>query len=139
MYNGWLTREGFTSDVVFRWLGRTAFNPLFTLPILLLAKFTKKGEDLSILHNTAFSRLRILFYLGVIRYLNRWYNSKVLNNWTDDKYDWNKEIVLVTGGSGGIGGHIVQFLAEKNIKVVILDIQPPATEQRKVSSRGIYS
>jgi hypothetical protein len=47
------------------------------------------------------------------------------NNWTNDTYDWKKEIVVVTGGSDGIGAHIVRFLAEKGITVVILDIQEP--------------
>jgi len=124
MHNGWLPREGFTSDVLLKIIGKTALNPFLVLPFLLLARFTKKGEDLSILHPLAFSRVKTLFYFGLARWLSNWYSRGVLNNWVDDKYDWDKEIVVVTGGAGGIGGHIVQFLAEKNIKVVVLDIQP---------------
>lgn len=48
----------------------------------------------------------------------------MLDNWTSDEYDWNKEIVLVTGGAGGIGGKVVQLFAEKGIKVVVLDVIP---------------
>lgn len=47
------------------------------------------------------------------------------NNWQNDVYDWSKEIVLVTGGSDGIGAKIVELLAERGIKVVILDLQKP--------------
>jgi len=48
----------------------------------------------------------------------------VLDNWTADTYDWHKEIVLITGGAGGIGGKVVQLLAEKGIKVIVLDVIP---------------
>ncbi len=54
----------------------------------------------------------------------------MLNNWTKDKYDWNKEIVLITGGAGGIGGGVVKLLAEKGIKVVVLDVIPMTFETR---------
>lgn len=125
MHNGLLPREGFKMDTIVRALSRTAFNPFFTLPILLLARFTRKGENLSILHQTAFARIRTLFVIGLVRWLSSYYSRGVLNNWTDDQYDWRgKEVVLITGGSGGIGGHVVQFLSEKGIKVVVLDIQP---------------
>ncbi|KAK2610450.1 hypothetical protein N8I77_003878 [Diaporthe amygdali] len=132
MHNGLLPREGFKADTVVRILGNTAFNPAFTLPLLLLARFTKKGENYSILHQKAFSRVKLLFYLGLIRRLSSWYSTKVVNNWQDDQYDWRgREIVLITGGSGGIGGHVVKFLSEKGIKVVVLDIQPLTFEARK--------
>ena len=124
MHNGWLPREGFTADVVLRLMGKTALNPALTLPLLLLARFTKKGENAAILHPTAYSRVKTLFYIGVARWLSNYYSNRVINNWKADKYDWSKEIVLITGGAGGIGGHVVQMLAERGVKVVVLDIQP---------------
>jgi nucleoside-diphosphate-sugar epimerase len=54
----------------------------------------------------------------------------VLDNWKSDKYDWDKEIVLITGGAGGIGGHVVRLLAERGIKVVVLDVIPMSFETR---------
>ncbi|KAF5568662.1 aldehyde dehydrogenase (NAD+) [Fusarium phyllophilum] len=48
--------------------------------------------------------------------------SRALNHGTEAYFDWNKEIVLVTGGSGGIGGETVQQLASKGICVVVLDV-----------------
>ncbi|KAK0624671.1 hypothetical protein B0T17DRAFT_590537 [Bombardia bombarda] len=124
MHNGFLPREGFKSDTVLKIIRNTALNPSFILPLILLARYTKKGQDLSILHPTAYSRVKKLLVLGIIRVVNNWFSRNVLNNWVADNYDWSKEIVLITGGAGGIGGQIVQLLAEKNITVVVLDIQP---------------
>ncbi|KAL2256785.1 hypothetical protein VTK26DRAFT_1123 [Humicola hyalothermophila] len=124
MHNGFLPREGFKGDTVLKIIRNTALNPKLLLPLLLLAKYTKKGQDLSILHPTAYSRLKTLLALGLIKWVNSYLSRGVLNNWVDDRYDWSREIVLITGGAGGIGGEVVQLLAEKGIKVVVLDIQP---------------
>jgi all-trans-retinol dehydrogenase (NAD+) len=124
---------GFTSDTVGPIIKRTFLNPAVTLPLILLARYTKKGEDLSILHETAFSRIKLLFYFGLARWVNNYLSTGVLNNWTQDEYNWDKEIVIVTGGAGGIGGSVVKLLAEKNITVVVLDVIPMTFEARKLS------
>ncbi|KAK0667397.1 putative dehydrogenase [Cercophora samala] len=124
-HTGMLPREGFKGDALISLIKNTAFNPKILLPLFLLAKYTKQGQDLSILHPTAFARVRKLLFLSLLGWGNSWLTNKVNNSWVDDKYDWTgKEIVVVTGGSGGIGGLIVQLLAERSIKVVVLDIQP---------------
>ncbi|KAB8303255.1 hypothetical protein EYC80_004698 [Monilinia laxa] len=128
MHNGWLPREGLRSDALGSLIKKTALNPAFTLIFLLLARYTKRGNDLSILHETAFSRIRKLFYFGVIRLVSNYLERGVQNNWVDDKYDWQKEIVLITGGAGGIGGQVVKLLAEKGITVVVLDVVPMSFE-----------
>ncbi|KAL4779058.1 hypothetical protein BJX76DRAFT_362149 [Aspergillus varians] len=46
------------------------------------------------------------------------------NNWTRPSlWDASRELVLVTGGSSGIGQQIMYDLAELNIRVIIFDIQ----------------
>ncbi|KAG4411554.1 hypothetical protein IFR04_015313 [Cadophora malorum] len=128
MHNGWLPREGLTSDPIGRFIKKTALNPAFTIAFLLLARYTKKGSDLAILHETAYSRIRKLFFLGLARWASNYLDAGVLDNWTADTYDWNKEIVLITGGAGGIGGNVVKLLAERGIKVVVLDVIPMTFE-----------
>ncbi|KAF5645102.1 aldehyde dehydrogenase (NAD+) [Fusarium sp. NRRL 52700] len=62
--------------------------------------------------------------LGLGYLANKILVSRALNHGTKAYFDWNKEIVLVTGGSGGIGGETVQQLATKGIRVVVLDVLP---------------
>ncbi|KAK1245043.1 hypothetical protein MKX08_004672 [Trichoderma sp. CBMAI-0020] len=123
MHKGILPREGFCADVILKLIRRTILNPNLLLPLVLLARFTKKGQDLSILHPKAARWLRKLFYIAVARGVGRWLSDKVRNNWVNDRYDWSKEIVLITGGSTGIGAFIVKLLDEMKVTVVVLDVQ----------------
>ena len=50
-------------------------------------------------------------------------DDAVTNNWTNDAYVWSREVVVVTGGSDGIGKIVVKLLAERGIKVAVLDVQ----------------
>ncbi|TVY70511.1 Dehydrogenase RED2 [Fusarium oxysporum f. sp. cubense] len=64
--------------------------------------------------------------LGIILTLNQLLNRVALHNslW-NSSWDWRREIVLVTGGSSGLGDLVVSKLAKKSIKVVNVDINPP--------------
>ncbi|KAH6888511.1 short-chain dehydrogenase/reductase 2 [Thelonectria olida] len=59
--------------------------------------------------------------------------NSVLSDWalgnlsTNRPWDWNREIVLITGGSSGIGEQVALRLAERNIKVIIFDLNAPKT------------
>ncbi|CAM1506952.1 Fc.00g065930.m01.CDS01 [Cosmosporella sp. VM-42] len=135
LHQGLIPREGFCADVVLRLLRQTALNPALLLPLVLLARFTKRGGDLSILHPTAFRRLKTLFWIAVARAASNWYSDKIRNNWVDDTYFWPKEVALITGGADGIGGRIVKLLEERGVTVVVLDIQPMSFA---VSSKVYY-
>ncbi|KAI9038615.1 NAD(P)-binding protein [Aspergillus affinis] len=61
-------------------------------------------------------------------YLSKW---GLNNNVKDNTWDWSREIVVVTGGSGGIGAKIVSSLANRNITVIILDVVEPHESQAR--------
>lgn len=79
-----------------------------------------------------------LFILAGIFMLKKASNRLSLwahNNYMSDKtWDWGSELVVITGGCGGIGALVVSKLAAKNIKVVILDIVEPNTKLGKFPS-----
>ena len=129
MHNGFLPREGFKLDSIIKLIRLTALNPLFMALPVLLSRFTSSGQKQAILHPTAVSRAKILLYIGIARWISGYMSKRAVNNWTTDTYDWQgSEIVLVTGGSSGIGAKVVEFLSELGIKVVILDIQEPMSK-----------
>ncbi|KAL8697779.1 MAG: hypothetical protein Q9201_006938 [Fulgogasparrea decipioides] len=121
---GWLPREGFTADVLLRLFKNTALNPTLTLALYLLSQFTRQGRQLAVGHETALNRLRILVYLGITRWINNFLSAAAVDNWTASHYQWDKEIVVVTGGSDGIGKLLALLLAETGAKVAVIDIQP---------------
>jgi hypothetical protein len=71
----------------------------------------------------------VILGVGIAWQVNRVLSSRALNNGVDSKFDWKKEIVVVTGGSGGIGAETVKKLARGETHVVVLDILPLTFEE----------
>ncbi|KAF2398278.1 dehydrogenase/reductase SDR family member 8 precursor [Trichodelitschia bisporula] len=118
-------------------------QPLFTGPLLLaltsgpealrgpllhqLESFITKIGVSSITTPRVITALKVLLALGLGRRVNRALNAWALNNWRwraqTDKWTWNWEVAVVTGGSSGIGLETVRLLSRKGVKVAVLDIQ----------------
>lgn len=125
-------------------LTATILNPLFTLPILIgahrhpdlvtrltshLPAFLSTSPHLS--PRALRSAAAVALGLGLVRVANAYASKRALNNGvSDDTWDWSKEIVVVTGGSGGLGCLLVKRFAERGITVVSLDIVEPKEELR---------
>ncbi|CAH0045223.1 unnamed protein product [Clonostachys solani] len=126
------SREGFTLDFVARSLATTVLHPVLTSMLAIIA-----GSDLPALGPVTdkiasiFPHYRLALYLTAGTGLAVWGNN-ILNKWStnnwirDPTWDFNKEIVLVTGGSGGIGASIISHLLAKNITttIVVIDYVP---------------
>ncbi|KAK5050366.1 hypothetical protein LTR84_003647 [Exophiala bonariae] len=64
--------------------------------------------------------------LFLVYHANKHLDRLALNNFTSDTtWDWKREVVLVTGGSSGIGAAIVRDFSRRGITVVNVDISPP--------------
>lgn len=78
----------------------------------------------------------VLLTLALLPSISSWATQRKENNYvTDGTWDWTKEIVVVTGGSGGIGWNITYRLAARGVKVVVLDIVEP---QEKLGASRIF-
>lgn len=131
-----ISREGFTIDVVVSFLRRTLLNPaiLFLIPVPWAYAYAKPylSDDIAlpqILQPTSLwlVAFRVCQALTLCLWANDYLNDGFANNWVDDStWDWNKEIVLITGGSSGIGARVVQLLLKKNMKttIVVVDYSP---------------
>lgn len=116
-----LPREGLYLDPIIGLARNTIFHPALNVLIVVLTKL--------------YSEVRLTLWgkvatygsiIGLVLWINDFLSSGSHNNWvTDRDWDWKKEIVVVTGGSGGIGGSVVQQLAADGVRVVVLDVISP--------------
>lgn len=118
---GLLPREGLYIDPIAKILRRTLFHPTLNL-VFIVFIILYPPESFSFL-------IRLSTYgsiIGLVLWANDLLSERSHNNWVEDcSWDWGKEIVVVTGGSGGIGGSLVQLLAKDGVRTVVLDIIKP--------------
>jgi NAD(P)-dependent dehydrogenase (short-subunit alcohol dehydrogenase family) len=90
-----------------------------------LAQYTTRGRELLESRPHLLKALKAFASIAVIGRVSAWLDRRAINNGVTDHYDWNREVIVLTGGSGGIGQRIAQLLGSRGIKVAILDITPP--------------
>lgn len=139
---------GFHIDTVGRILRSTLLNEHLTLPLAAaatylsrptsrahLAALTRVLTSLSLpssLLPSALARKTTLLTLsatGLLLSLNSLLTKWFANNWTrtaPSEWDWSREIVLITGGSSGIGASIAQHLLARNphTTIIVIDFAP---------------
>ncbi|KAI5463060.1 hypothetical protein BGZ63DRAFT_422460 [Mariannaea sp. PMI_226] len=140
-----LPREGFTIDFVAKLARNTILNPFIAVPLAISSYGASvSGQthpDWSYKLERVGPYIYCLAALGFLLhgtdFLNRQYN----NNWTTDpEWDWDKEIVIITGGSSGIGANLAQKLHARNpnVKIVIIDYVPLTWRPRQGAYTKYY-
>ena len=79
--------------------------------------------------------LQILLAIGSLRYINGVFSRMATNAGrlgAAEGWNWSHEVAVVTGGCSGIGYQTVKRLAERNIKVAILDVQEMPESLNKI-------
>jgi short-subunit dehydrogenase len=71
--------------------------------------------------------LKWLVSLGVVAKVNGWLSELAQNNFRlrseQHRYDWDKEIAVITGATGGFGSLMSKDLASRGVTVMALDIR----------------
>lgn len=145
-----IQREGLNIDVIARLVRKTALNEQLTLPVAAAATYlglatssghlTKLAQVISSLglESSTVSRAnacktgKVALALGTAGFLlsfNEWLNKWFANNWTPTKkgeWNWDREVVVVTGAASGLGASIVQKLLARNpnTTIVVVDFAP---------------
>lgn len=137
-------KEPFTFDSVLRILNKVPFSTPFLGLLPVLAAYYHKHKNPSLVLPTSatdaltfarsllFTQYKWIGYIWIfilVRTINRVVNRYVRNHteWRRDPIDYTKDIVVITGGSQGIGKEIVQLLShKKRAHIAVLDMAPPA-------------
>ncbi|GLA00608.1 hypothetical protein AnigIFM60653_009358 [Aspergillus niger] len=131
-----LPPEGLTLETIFVPFYHTVLQPIFTGPILygLLrypAQVNEWSGKLQLGGPSTLKAIGIAFSLGLLVRLNDWLSRKALNSFTNDgSWNWNDEIIVITGGSSGIGAMVARKLSKTDSTVIILDINRPSASMR---------
>lgn len=130
-------------------ISHLALNPAVTAALLyiltkgpttLRSRLTSRFAALRdpVRHATVIKALKWLLTLGLLKNANKTLNHLALNRYRlrpeSSRWNWDKEVAVVTGGCSGIGSMIVKRLISRGIKVAILDIQqlPPSLQGCKL-------
>ncbi|MBW0470232.1 hypothetical protein O181_009947 [Austropuccinia psidii MF-1] len=109
-------------DIIYKVTERTFLSPFFTfwIPLIAICQNSFKFLKFSL----------ILFIFVSLRSILIWSSKSWTNKrWNRGQIDWSDQIVIITGGSNGLGRILAETLAIKNISVIVLDIQPFSESQ----------
>ncbi|KAH4019645.1 hypothetical protein HBI09_183880 [Parastagonospora nodorum] len=126
-----------TFDHVVTAVYSSVLNPWLTIPLVAaygyakpeeLSVVLKKGSrgyrpEITAISGSVKKCAYIILYSISVRLVNI-LNKRALNNGVSDAFNWDEEMVVVTGGAGGIGGDMVKQLASKGTKIAVLDVMP---------------
>jgi NAD(P)-dependent dehydrogenase (short-subunit alcohol dehydrogenase family) len=119
-------------DLVVKVLAHTAFSPFFTLLIPIFYFFQgAKLSDPVVLYSGVYCVAVSLFWL--LKWVSRLHRNQGSLLFGPGPMDWTEQIVVITGGSSGIGELLANTLAVRNVTVVVLDVNPIITENYNIT------
>ncbi|PLW06028.1 hypothetical protein PCANC_27398 [Puccinia coronata f. sp. avenae] len=117
------TLQSINIDLLYSVFERTFLSPFFScwIPLIAIGQSAPRFYYWS---------ARFLCFV-LLRTLLCWSSQAWRNRrWTRGQIDWSEQVVLVTGGSEGLGRVFVETLLLKHITVVVLDINPYSDQDR---------
>ncbi|KAG9218830.1 hypothetical protein CCMSSC00406_0001056 [Pleurotus cornucopiae] len=114
-------------DLVVKVLAHTAFSPFFTffIPIFYLFLGAKVTDSVVVISGVYYVAISFFWFF---KWYSRLYRNQGNLLFGPGRFDWGEQIVVITGGSSGIGELLANTLAVRNVNVVVLDVNPIQTE-----------
>ncbi|KAL9713142.1 hypothetical protein Ac2012v2_004383 [Leucoagaricus gongylophorus] len=124
--------DNFDIDLVVKVLSHTVFSPFFTffIPLFYLSQgeqITSKSFSYSAAHFVVVSAFWFIKWISLL------YKNQGNFFLAPEPLDWSEQIVVITGGSSGIGELLANTLAVRNVTVVVLDVKPIQTENYNIT------
>lgn len=119
-------------DLVVKVLANTLFSPFFTFFIPLFYK--AQGADwlapvvlYSAIYFVCVSSFWILHWSSSV-----WRNERSFL-WKSGRIDWGEQVIVITGGSSGIGELLANTFAVRNVTVAVLDVNEIESENYNIN------
>ncbi|EIM85656.1 retinal short-chain dehydrogenase/reductase [Stereum hirsutum FP-91666 SS1] len=123
--------DSFDIDLVIKVMNNTLLSPFFCFLIPVFFMFQGyTTSDLPVL--VPFGWVGALAAFWGLKWYSRLYRNQGSLLFGPAALDWGEQIVVVTGGSSGIGELIANTLAVRNVTVVVLDVNPIVTENYNI-------
>jgi len=119
-------------DMVVKVLSQTVFSPFFTCFIPIFYIFLGQQYNSQIVVLSSLHCLAVSAFWG-LKWYSRLYRNQASLLFGPRPLDWSEQIVVITGGSSGIGELLANTLAVRNVTVVVLDIKPIVTENYNIT------
>jgi len=127
-YEGTLAFDNLDIDLVLKVASHTIFGPFFTFFVPLIYKGVGAPWTAPTVY---YSSVWFLFVTSI--WLFQTLSNKYRNTGTPGRLNWGEQIVLITGGSSGIGSLLANTLAIRHVTVIVLDVIPIETENYNIT------
>jgi short-subunit dehydrogenase len=123
--------DSFDVDLVVKVLAHTLFSPFFIFMVPTFYFF--QGNPLNhpaIVYSAAYGVALCLFW--GLKWLSELWRNQGSLFFGPGRFQWGDQIVVVTGGSSGIGELLANTLAVRNVPVVVLDKERIISENHNI-------
>ncbi|KZW04335.1 retinal short-chain dehydrogenase/reductase [Exidia glandulosa HHB12029] len=119
-------------DLVVKVLANTLFSPFFTFWVPLFYKAQGAAWSSPIVTYSAAYFLLVSSYWILLHLSSVWRNDRSLL-WKPERIDWGEQIIVITGGSSGIGELLANTFAVRNVTVCVLDVNEIESENYNIN------
>jgi len=117
-------------DVLVKVFSNTILSPFFAIWVPVFYKTQGLPWTSPIVMYTGLYVLFVFTFRARKSFDRRWRNNLWFSG--GKRVDWSEQVVVVTGGAGGIGGLLANTLAIRGVTVAVLDVVPLITENTNI-------